>query len=382
LTAATLLAGGALLPKRLIKHEAEPSVRQRIFNMRHNRLGQTGLFVSELCLGTMTFGGGDGMWKMIGTLQQADADRLVHVAHEAGINFIDTADVYAEGLSEQITGQAIRNVGLRRDEIVVATKAFGPVGPGPNDRGNSRHHIMNAVKASLKRLQLDYIDLYQLHGFDPLTPIEESIRAMDDLVKDGLIRYVGVSNWSAWHIMKAQGIAQNQGLARVVSLQAYYTIAGRDLERELVPMMTSEQVGLLVWSPLAGGYLSGKYDAAGENTLTGRRTNFDFPPVNLDRGGTVIAAMRIIAEKHNVSVAQIALAWLLHQPVVTSIIVGANREDQLTDNIAATHVRLTSEELATLDACSRLPAEYPGWMLERQGSYRADQLRPSDRQTL
>jgi aryl-alcohol dehydrogenase-like predicted oxidoreductase len=241
---------------------------------------------------------------------------------------------------------------------------------------------MNAVKASLKRLQLDYIDLYQLHGFDPLTPIEESIRAMDDLVKDGLIRYVGVSNWSAWHIMKAQGIAQNQGLARVDSLQAYYTIAGRDLERELVPMMTSEQVGLLVWSPLAGGYLSGKYDAAGENTLTGRRTNFDFPPVNLDRGGTVIAAMRIIAEKHNVSVAQIALAWLLHQPVVTSIIVGANREDQLTDNIAATHVRLTSEELATLDACSRLPAEYPGWMLERQGSYRADQLRPSDRQTL
>jgi aryl-alcohol dehydrogenase-like predicted oxidoreductase len=341
--------------------------------MRYNQLGRTGLLVSELCFGTMTFGGNDGMWKQIGSLQQADADRLIRVAHESGINFIDTADIYAEGLSEEITGQAIRNLGLNRDELVIATKVFGPVGPGPNSRGSSRYHIMNAVKASLRRLQLDHIDLYQLHGFDPVTPIEETMRAMDDLVKDGLIRYVGVSNWAAWQIMKAQGIADHQHLARIDSLQAYYTIAGRDLERELVPMMQSEAVGLMVWSPLAGGLLSGKFHGDDAETSS-RRSGFDFPPVDNDRGAAVIAAMRPIAARHGVSVAQIALAWLLHQPVVTSIIVGAKREEQLVDNISATKVSLTADDLATLNACSLLPPEYPGWMVDLQRSYRADQL--------
>ena len=347
--------------------------------MRYNQLGRTGLFVSELCLGTMTFGGREGMWKQIGSLQQVDADSMVRVAHEAGINFIDTADVYAEGLSEEMTGQAIRNLGLNRDELVIATKAFGPVGPGPNSRGSSRYHLMNAVKASLQRLQMDHIDLYQIHGFDPATPIEETMRAMDSLVEAGLVRYVGVSNWAAWQIVKAQGIAENQHLARIESLQAYYTIAGRDLERELVPMMQSEQVGLMVWSPLAGGLLTGKYDGGEEAGISGRRSAFNFPPVDRDRGIAVIAAMRPIAERHDVPVAQIALAWLLHQPVVTSVIVGANKEEQLVDNIAAAKVSLFADELATLDACSQLPPEYPGWMFAMQHSYRAAQLNPPER---
>ena len=347
--------------------------------MRYNQLGRTGLFVSELCLGTMTFGGREGMWKQIGSLQQVDADSMVRVAHEAGINFIDTADVYAEGLSEEMTGQAIRNLGLNRDELVIATKAFGPVGPGPNSRGSSRYHLMNAVKASLQRLQMDHIDLYQIHGFDPATPIEETMRAMDSLVEAGLVHYVGVSNWAALQIMKAQGIAQHQHFARIESLRAYYTIAGRDLERELVPMMQSEQVGLMVWSPLAGGLLTGKYDGGEEAGISGRRSAFNFPPVDRDRGIAVIAAMRPIAERHGVPVAQIALAWLLHQPVVTSVIVGANKEEQLVDNIAAAKVSLSADELATLDACSHLPPEYPGWMFAMQHSYRAAQLNPPER---
>ncbi len=341
--------------------------------MRVNRLGSTGLFVSELCLGTMTFGGGDGMWAKIGTVQQADADALLRTATDAGINFIDTADVYAEGLSEQITGQAIRNLGLRRDEVVVATKAFGPTGDGPNSRGSSRVHLIDAVKASLTRLQLDHIDLYQLHGFDSATPIEETLRALDTLVQHGHVRYVGVSNWAAWQIAKALGISERLGLHRFASLQAYYTVAGRDLEREIVPMLQSEGVGLMVWSPLAGGFLSGKYTRDGEAESGSRRVEFDFPPIDKDRGFDVIDILRPMAEARGVSVAQIALAWLLHQKVVTSVIVGAKRVDQLTDNIAATNVVLTPDECAAIDAASRLPAEYPGWMFERQ-DYRAGQL--------
>ena len=347
--------------------------------MRNHPLGRTGLFVSELCLGTMTFGGGEGIWSKIGALQQSDAERLIGQALDAGINFIDTADVYAGGLSEQITGQALKNLKLARDSVVVATKVFGETGPGPNARGASRNHIIDGVHASLKRLQLEHIDLYQIHGFDPATPIEESVRALDQLVRQGLVRYVGVSNWAAWQIVKALGISERLNLARFESLQAYYTVAGRDLERELVPMLKSEGVGLMVWSPLAGGLLSGKYgrDQAGE--AGSRRTSFDFPPVNRDRADACIAAMRPIAQAHGVSVAQIALAWLLHQPQVTSVIVGAKRPDQLADNLAATQVALSAEELRQLDEVSRLPAEYPGWMFERQGEYRRKQLTLSRR---
>ena len=347
--------------------------------MRTNRLGETGLFVSELCLGTMTFGGAGGMWNQIGAVQQGDADQLVRTALDAGINFIDTANVYSGGLSEQITGQAIRNLGIKRDDVVVATKVLGPMGEGPNSRGSSRYHILEAVKASLKRLQLDHIDLYQIHGFDPATPMEETLRALDTLVSHGHVRYIGVSNWAAWQIMKALGLSERLGLARFVSLQAYYTIAGRDLERELIPMMGSEGLGLMVWSPLAGGLLSGKYARDDEKSGEGRRASFDFPPVERERAHAVIDAMRPLAETRGVSIAQIALAWLLHQPAVTSVIVGAKRTEQLVDNIAATHVSLTADELKRLDDVSRLPKEYPGWMLERQGEYRTGQLNQSRR---
>ncbi len=337
--------------------------------MRTKTLGRTGLLVSELCLGTMTFGG-KGFWTAIGQLDQSVADGIVARALDAGINFIDTADVYSEGLSEEITGRAIVNSGRKRSDVVLATKALGAVGPGPNDRGASRGHIMDAVKASLKRLGTDYIDLYQIHGFDPLTPVEETVRALDDLVRQGHVRYVGVSNWAAWQIMKAVGIADAKGWARVASLQAYYTIAGRDLEREIAPLLQAEGVGLMVWSPLAGGLLSGKYQRDGSGPEGSRRANFDFPPVNRDRAFDAVDAMRAIAEAKGVSVAQIALAYLLKKPFVTSVIIGAKSADQLADNLGAVAVDLTAEDMATLDAVSALPPEYPGWMLERQSEGR------------
>ena len=346
--------------------------------MRHNKLGRTGLFVSELCLGTMTFGGGEGVWRQMGALDQGDAERLVGRAIDAGINFIDTADVYSDGVSEQITGQALRNLKVPRENVVVATKAYGSTGPGANSRGNSRLHLIDAVKASLKRLQLDHIDLYQIHGFDPATPIEETVRALDTLVQHGHVRYVGVSNWAAWQIMKALGIAERHGLARFETLQAYYTLAGRDLEREIVPMLSSEGVGLMVWSPLAGGLLSGKYRRDEEADPGGRRAAFDFPPVDRNRAFDCIDAMRAMADERGVSIARIALAWLLHQKVVSSVIIGAKRLDQLDDNIAASEVELTEQELDTLGEVSALPSEYPGWMIERQ-SARAQQLTQAGR---
>ena len=342
--------------------------------MKYHPLGRTGQFVSELCLGTMTFGGSEGMWGQIGDLQQADAERLIGASLDAGINFIDTADVYSGGRSEEITGQALKNLKVPRDSVVVATKVFGETGPGQNTRGASRSHIIDGVKASLARLQLDHIDLYQIHGFDPATPIEETVRALDVLVQHGHVRHVGVSNWAAWQIVKALGIAERLGLARFESLQAYYTVAGRDLEREIAPMLASEGVGLMVWSPLAGGLLSGKYGRDQKGEAGSRRVSFDFPPVNRDRAWDCVDAMRPIAEAKGVSVAQIALAWLLHQPVVTSVIIGAKRVDQLTDNIAATSVALSDAELATLNQASALPAEYPGWMLERQSDHRRKQM--------
>ena len=347
--------------------------------MRNKPLGRTGLFVSELCLGTMTFGGSTGIWGQIGDLQQADAERLVGQAIDAGINFIDTADVYAGGLSEQITGQALKNLKVPRESVVVATKVFGDTAPGPNTRGASRGHILDGVKASLKRLQLDHIDLYQIHGFDAATPIEETLRALDQLVRHGHVRHVGVSNWAAWQIAKALGLSERLGLARFEALQAYDTVAGRDLERELIPMLASEGLGLLVWSPLAGGFLSGKFTRETSGEDGARRTKFDFPPVDKARAFDCIEAMRPIAEQRGASIAQVALAWLLHQPQVTSVIVGAKRPEQLADNLGAVHLVLTDGELHALDAVSRLPAEYPGWMLERQGEYRRNQLRDAQR---
>ncbi|NBZ89225.1 aldo/keto reductase [Stagnihabitans tardus] len=337
--------------------------------MRYRKLGPSGLLVSELCLGTMTFGGSEGMWGLIGQLRQDEADALVKTSVEAGINFIDTANVYAGGESERILGQSIRNLGIARDDVVIATKVLGQMGEGPNARGASRAHVLAQAKASLTRLQMDHIDLYQIHGFDPLTPITETLEALDTLVRQGHVRYIGLSNWAAWQIVKAVGIAEARKLAPILSLQAYYTLVGRDLEREVVPMLQSEGLGLMVWSPLAGGFLSGKY-SGGQASNEGRRTAFNFPPVNLERGDAVIPVMGRIAADKGCSVAQVALAWLLHQPVVTSVIVGAKRVDQLQDNIAATGVKLSPEDLGALDAVTKLPAEYPGWMIERQAQYR------------
>ncbi len=336
--------------------------------MKYNLLGNTGLKVSELCLGTMTFGG-RGMWTAIGTLPQDEVNELVKQSVDAGINFIDTANVYSDGLSEKMTGQAIRDLGLKRDDLVIATKVRGMMGAGPNSSGLTRKHILQQADESLTRLNMDYIDLYQIHGFDPLTPLEETLEALDTLVKSGKVRYIGCSNLAAWQIMKALGISAQQHLAKFVSLQAYYTIAGRDLEREVVPMLLDQKMGLMVWSPLAGGFLSGKYtrDVSAEE---GRRVNFDFPPVNKDKAYDIIDVMQEIAAVKNVTVAQIALAWLLQQPVVTTIIIGAKKPEQLQDNLKAVDVLLTADELAKLDIASKLTAEYPGWMIERQGADR------------
>ena len=340
--------------------------------MKYNQLGRTGLFVSEICLGAMTFGGGAdaGIWQAIGALQQGEVDAIVGRAFAAGVNFIDTADVYSFGASERLVGQAIRNLGVARKDVVIATKAFGQMGPGPNDRGASRGHIMDAVSASLDRLQTDHIDLYQIHGNDTVTPVDETLRALDDLTRQGMVRYFGVSNWSAWKIAKALGVSEAKGYGRFETLQAYYSIAGRDLEREIIPMITEEKLGLMVWSPLAGGLLSGKYGPGAQAEQGSRRTVFDFPPVNLDRAWPAVAAMREIGDAHGVSVARVALAWLLAKPHVMSIIIGAKTVEQLDDNLAAADLTLTAEEIARLDEVSELPAEYPGWMLGRQGGNR------------
>lgn len=336
--------------------------------MKYNLLGNTGLKVSELCLGTMTFGG-KGMWTSIGALPQNQVDVLVKTAVDAGINFIDTANVYSEGMSEEMTGIAIRNWGLKRDDLVVATKVRGKMGEGPNQTGLTRKHILQQADESLKRLKMDYIDLYQIHGFDPLTPLEETLHALDSLVSSGKVRYIGCSNLAAWHIMKAMGISEREHLAKFISLQAYYTIAGRDLEREIAPLLLDQKLGLMVWSPLAGGLLSGKYD---RNTSPeeSRRVNFDFPPVNKEKAFDIIDAMRPIAASKGISVAQVALAWLLHQPVVSAVIIGAKKPEQLEDNLKAINVQLTLEELKQLNDVSQLSPEYPGWMLDRQGADR------------
>jgi len=336
--------------------------------MKYNLLGNTGLKVSELCLGTMTFGG-QGMWTAIGALPQNEANELVKQSVDAGINFIDTANVYSEGLSEMMTGQAIRDLGLKRDDLVIATKVRGTMGTGINNSGLTRKHILQQANESLTRLNMDYIDLYQIHGFDPLTPIEETLEALDSLVKSGKVRYIGCSNLAAWQIMKALGVSARQHLSKFVSLQAYYTIAGRDLEREVVPMLLDQKVGLMVWSPLAGGFLSGKYTREA-NAEEGRRVNFDFPPVNKDKAFDVIDVMQEIAVVKDVTVPQIALGWLLHQPVVTSVIIGAKRPEQLQDNLKAVDLKLTADELAQLETVSKLTSEYPGWMIERQSADR------------
>ena len=340
--------------------------------MKYNQLGRTGLYVSEICLGAMTFGGNPdaGFWQAIGTLQQDAVDGLIGKALAAGVNFIDTADVYSFGESERLLGQSLKNLGVARRDVVIATKVFGSMGSGPNDRGASRGHIMDGVRGSLERLQTDHIDLYQIHGTDAVTPIEETLRALDDLRSQGLIRYFGVSNWAAWKIAKALGLSEAKGYSRFETLQAYYSIAGRDLERELVPLIEAEGLGLMVWSPLAGGLLSGKFGPGAEGPQDARRSKFDFPPVDTERAWPIVAAMREVGEVHGVSVARVALAWLLAKPHVMSVIIGAKTVAQLEDNLAAVNLTLSAEEITRLDELSALTPEYPGWMLARQGEAR------------
>jgi aryl-alcohol dehydrogenase-like predicted oxidoreductase len=343
--------------------------------MRMKKFGNTGLVVSELCLGAMTFGGADGIWAQIASLGQATADELVKAAVDGGVNFFDTADVYSAGRSEEILGQSLRNLGLPRDQFVLATKVLGRAGPGVNQLGLSRYHIMAALDASLQRLQLDHVDLYQIHGTDPLTPIEETLAALDDCVRSGKVRYLGVSNHAAWHIAKSLGVSERRNLARFESVQAYYSIAGRELEREIVPLAQDQKLAILPWSPLAGGFLSGKFKRDAQGPEGARRTTFDFPPVDREKAYRIIDVMRPIAERHAASVAGIALAWLLHQSAVTSVIVGAKTREQLLDNMAATQVKLTAEDLAALNQVSALAPEYPGWMLERMATDRLNALR-------
>lgn len=333
--------------------------------MRYKLLGKTGLYVSELCLGTMTFGG-KGFWEAIGKLGSKEVDTLVGTALDHGVNFIDTADVYSEGESERLLGASLASLGRPRDQIVVATKVRGRLGKGVNQVGLSRGHILSSVDQSLQRLGLDYIDLYQIHGYDPVTPIEETVRALDDVVRSGKVRYVGFCNLAAWHAMKAVGFAEANGLARFQSAQMYYTIAGRDIEREIVPMAQSEGLAILPWSPLAGGLLSGKFDPNKQGPAGARRSSFDFPPVNMERLPRVLEALHSVATEANQSVARVALAWLLSRPFVTSVIIGAKTSEQLLDNLAAVDSQLSAEQLTRLDEASALPSEYPGWMLDFQ----------------
>ncbi|GIK50689.1 MAG: aldo/keto reductase [Hyphomonadaceae bacterium] len=352
--------------------------------MRYRKLGRTGLVVSEICLGAATFGG-DGFWKAVGALEQEASTKLVRTAFDKGVTFIDTANVYANGLSEQVLGQAIKD--LPRDELAIATKVFGRMDAFSGERtpeqerrynnanlwGLSRKHIFDSIDASLERLQLDYVDLYQIHAFDPVTPLEETLEALDEVVKSGRARYIGLCNFAAWQIAKSLGVSERHGLARFESLQMYYSIASRDLEREVVPLAKDQELAILPWSPLAGGFLSGKFtrNSAPEGV---RRSVVDFPPVDKEKAYDIIDVMKEIGDARGVSVARIALAWLLHQKHVTSVIIGAKTEAQLNDNLAAVSVEFSGDELKRLDEVSKLKPEYPGWMLERQGGERASKL--------
>jgi aryl-alcohol dehydrogenase-like predicted oxidoreductase len=343
--------------------------------MKYNRLGKTGLYVSEICMGTWGFSGRNYFGGAIGTLSQKEATSFIGRALEARVNFIDTANVYSFGDSELMTGQALKDLGVKRSDVVLATKVFGRMGPGPNDIGASRGHIMDSVSQSLERLQTDHIDLYQIHHSDPITPLEETMRVLDDLVRQGMVRYVGVSNWEAWKIMKANGIAAQLGLERIETNQVYYSIAGRDLEQELVPLMQDQNIGCLVWSPLAGGYMAGKYTPMedggdGVKVEPGRRANFDFPPVDKEKADKTVIVMREIARKHGVSVACVGLTWVRQKPFITSTIIGATTMEQLNDNLASVDFTLSAEEMTRMDEVSAERSQYPYWMISRNNATR------------
>jgi aryl-alcohol dehydrogenase-like predicted oxidoreductase len=336
--------------------------------MEMRLLGRSGLRVSALSFGTMTFGG-RGRFANMGSVGVEEATAMVDRCLEAGVNLFDTADMYSGGLSEEVLGQAL---GKRRDEVLVATKLNSRMGEGPNDLGQSRHHIVRACEASLRRLGTDHIDLYQVHGIDELTPPEESLHALDDLVRAGKVRYIGCSNFSAWHLMKQLAVSERCGFERFVSLQAYYNLVARELEHELVPLCLDQGVGILVWSPLAAGFLSGKF-RRGQGDLEGTRRSAQGDPGTIDeeQGFDVVDALDDVAKARGVSVPQVALNWLLRRPGVTSVVVGARTLDQLADNLVAASWELTPDEVRRLDEVSARPLPYPYW---HQRKFNGDRL--------
>jgi len=337
--------------------------------MKYNFLGNTGVVVSEICFGTMTFGG-KGYWEAIGKVQRQEVNELMKVVVDSGINFIDTANVYSYGESEKLLGQSIKDLGLSRHELVIATKVRGRMGQGQNNVGLSRYHIFQSVDESLQRLQLDHIDVLYVHGVDPKTPVEETVRTLNDIVLTGKVRYVAVCNWPAWMVMKALGIAEKHGWNKFVGMQYFYALAGRDIEREILPLAADQNLAVMPWSPLAGGFLSGKYNRNTEKAGDSRRDSFDFPPINKDKAYDIIDVLAEIGKAHEASVAEIALAWVRLQKGVTSTIIGAKNVAQLQANIKSTEIELSADELKTIDEVSALPKEYPGWMVERQSADR------------
>ena len=332
--------------------------------MKMRFMGNTGIKVSEICFGAMTFGG-KSFWAVIGALDQSSASALVHQAMEGGINFFDTADVYSEGVAEEMLGKAL---GTRRKEIILATKVRGRTGKGPNDVGLSRLHIVESCNASLKRLGTDYIDLYQLHSFDPRTPQEETLRALDDLVRSGKVRYIGASNHTGWQLMKALAISERQNLEKFVTLQAYYSLVARELENELVPLCLDQNLGILPWSPLGGGFLTGKYRRGKPRPEGARRTNpkDQFLQFDEEKGFVIVDELERIAGNHNATITQAALNYLLRKPGVSSVITGARTGEQLADILRTTDWEMTAEEVKRLDEMSKPPRIYPYWMLEGQ----------------
>ena len=329
--------------------------------MEYSALGNTGLYVSRLCLGTMTFGEGP-MTAAIGALGEKEVQELVDRAFDAGINFFDTANLYTAGESEVLLGKAI---GKRREDAVIATKVYHPFTNDMNALGTSRKAILREVEASLKRLGTDYIDLYQVHSWDPTTPLEETLSVLDDLVRSGKVRYIGLSNFTGWQIAKAHGISEARGFHKFVSAQSHYSLAGRELEYEVLPAVRDLKMGVMVWSPLASGFLTGKY--TGESGGKGRRNVFAFPPVDPERGDKIVEQLRKIAAEHDATPARIALAWLLHQQDVTSVIIGARRIEHFEDNVQSVDIKLSDEELAQLNAVSQpaTPFMYMDLSLQR-----------------
>ena len=339
--------------------------------METRYLGGTGLRVSALAFGAMTFGGRDSrFFERIGTTEGEEARRMVDMCLDAGVNLFDTADVYSDGRSEEILGAAL---GRRRPDVILATKLHGRTGEGPNDVGASRHHVLRACEASLRRLGTDWIDLLQLHGFDARTRVEETLRALDDLVRAGKVRYIGCSNFSAWHLMKALWASERERLERFASVQAYYSLAQRDVEFELVPLALDQGIGILVWSPLSAGLLTGKFRRGQAAADGSRRAAMGGSPggIDEDRAFDTVEVLDEVAAAHGATVAQAALAWLLAKPGVTSLVVGARTPEQLADNLAAASWSLTPAEVARLDAVSAPRAPYPYW---HQRTYNSDRL--------